>query len=84
MSSPWPSPSYGGARFSVSLPAAASTRWTLLDVAGRAVDGADLGVRPAGTLDVAIAPNAARAPGLYFVRVASGGETVTRRWAIVR
>ena len=84
MSTPRPSPSRGGARFSVSLPAAAPVRWALLDVAGRAVDGADLGLRPAGTLELAIAPSSARAPGLYLVRVESGGESVTRRWAVVR
>jgi hypothetical protein len=84
VSSPAPSPARGGARFAISLPERRSVRWQLVDVAGRAVAGTDLGVREAGTFDVALDAASTPAPGLYFVRVTAGAETQSRRWAVVR
>ncbi len=79
-----PSPSRSGAAFAVSLPRAADVRWRLVDVAGREVAGGDLGRRDAGTHAIAIAPDARRAPGLYFVRVTAGGESLVRRWVVTK
>ena len=83
ISPPRPSPARGAARFSVSLPARMPVRWQLVDVAGRALAGADLGTRDAGAFDVALDASSVPAPGLYFVRVNAGGRTLTRRWAVL-
>lgn len=84
VSAPAPSPARGVARFAVTLPAAAPLRWQLVDVAGRAVAGADLGTRAAGTHEIALDAATVPAPGLYFVRVTAGLGTITRRWAVLR
>jgi hypothetical protein len=81
VSTPGPSPARGAARFTIALPVRLPVRWQLVDVAGRVVAVADLGVREPGTITVALDARATPAPGLYFVRVTAGGQTLTRRWA---
>ncbi len=68
-------------RFNVSftLPGAASARVQLLDVAGRSVVDQEVGSLGAGTHTVQL--NGARdfRPGVYFVRLAQGSQSQSRR-----
>lgn len=81
---PSPSPARGAARFTIAVPNASHVRWSLVDVAGREVAGADLGVRDAGTIGVTLDAARVPAPGVYFVRVEAGGQVRSARWAVLQ
>lgn len=79
-----PNPARAGARVDFALPDDADVRVTLTDVAGRRVALLAEGPHRAGRHHVALAPaRGSLAPGLYFVRLESGGFTRTRRVALV-
>jgi hypothetical protein len=82
LAGPYPSPGRGSATLALALPRAAPVRWELVDLAGRRVAGADLGPREAGAVEWTIA-RGALAPGLYFVRVTAGAQSITRRWVVI-
>lgn len=74
-----PNPAHGRASVSFALPADAQVRVTLMDLQGRRVATLVDGVRGAGRHTVDLAAGRASGPGLYFVRMESGGRTFTRR-----
>ena len=86
-SGPFPSPSSGAVRLTVWLAQAAAVRCDVVDAAGRRVVSTDLGVRPAGALDVGLEPRAGDGTplpaGVYFVRVTAGAASAERRWVLL-
>lgn len=78
-----PNPARGAAPVRFAMPRGGDVRVSVLDVMGREVrvlaDGAFAAGRHSVTLESATLP-----PGLFFVRVQSGGASLTRRVAIVR
>ena len=88
LAGPMPSPARGEARLAIALPEARRVRWTLIDLAGRRVNGGSLGLAPAGVATVRLAPSddagGPLAPGVYLVRVEAGAERATTRWVVLR
>jgi hypothetical protein len=78
-----PNPVSGRGAVRVSVPAAGRVRVAVYDVLGREVAVLVDGDRPAGLLDAAF-ETARLAPGVYVVRLETGGETVVRRITVVR
>lgn len=78
-----PNPAHGAAPVRFAMPRGGNVRVSVLDVMGREVrvlaDAAFAAGRHSVTLESATLP-----PGLFFVRVQSGGASLTRRVAIVR
>jgi hypothetical protein len=88
LAGPWPSPTRGGpASLAILLPAAARVSYDLVDVGGRRVGGAELGLLPAGRAILTIEPRTMAGdelgPGLYLVRVRAGAAAATRRWIVL-
>jgi hypothetical protein len=83
-----PVPARAGARFEFAVPRAADVRLELFDVTGRRVavlaDGPFASGLHAVRWDGRGADGAAAPAGLYFARLAAGGETVVRNVAVVR
>jgi len=79
-----PNPSAGRPQVAFTLPAAGRARIELLDVAGRRVLRHDAGVLPAGRHVVDLAAAARLAPGVYLVRLESGGRTAQARSVVIR
>ena len=81
----FPNPAREGLSLVLALPREGEASVELVDVAGRRVLERSLGVCPAGrlTFSLAGAPGAV-APGVYFVRLAQAGRSVTRRVAFAR
>lgn len=84
LSAPYPNPGAGSTRLEFSLPAAADADVAVFDAAGRRVRtlvhatlGA--GVHPL-VWDGRDAAGRTATPGLYWVRLAAGGQTATRRF----
>lgn len=75
--SPWPNPSRGAVRLSVTLPAGGRARVTVHDVAGREVARLFDGERPAGRFDLEWAGRVA--PGLYLATIEAAGQRATTR-----
>jgi len=76
----WPNPTRGG-RFTVSfrLPVDAVAWLELFDVEGRRLSTQKVGARDAGRHEIEVKPRPGTAPGVYFVRLAEGRNTATRR-----
>jgi hypothetical protein len=87
-SGPFPSPSPGTVRLTVWLGQAAPVRCEVLDAGGRRVANTDLGIHPAGPLDLGLEPRASDgtplAAGVYFVRITAGAARAERRWVLLR
>ncbi len=85
LSAPSPNPSAGAARFEFSLPVAADAEVAVFDAAGRRVRTLARATLGAGAHAIAWdgrdAAGRATTPGLYWVRLAAGGQSVTRRLA---
>lgn len=83
LSSPYPNPSRGTMRIACALPRAGEVTVEVSDLQGRRVRTLANGLRAAGRFEVAWdgrdAAGAESAPGVYFVRMSSRGEQVTRR-----
>lgn len=83
---PWPNPAPGFANVAFTLAAESDVRLTVHDVAGRQVAvlaDTRLGPGPHTRRWTAGGPGSA-APGVYFVRLVSGGRTWTRRLVLAR
>lgn len=80
---PSPNPMRAGTAFTLTLPAESSVAFDVLDPAGRLVWRAPASTHGAGALRLAWDGRDSRgvhvAPGIYFARVAAGGETLVRR-----
>lgn len=77
-----PNPVRDDARVAFTLPRASNVAIDLLDPAGRRLATWAPGAMSAGEHAIAwhaLAGGAGRAPGLYFVRLTAGGESLTRR-----
>ena len=80
-----PNPSIGAVTVSFTLPSTAPATLELLDVAGRRLISRDVGSLGAGQHLVRLDDGAARLnPGVYFVRLSTGGHQLISRGAIVR
>jgi len=78
-----PNPTTGFATLRYDLPRAASVRFAVFDVAGRAVRDESRRIE-AGRHTFALDLGAARGPGVYFVRMVCDGRTVGTRRMVVR
>jgi subtilisin family serine protease len=85
---PAPNPTARAMTLSFSMPAAGETRLAIYDAAGRLVrviaDGARAAGAHAEAWDLTGADGAAVRPGLYFARLETAGERLTRRIAVIR
>jgi hypothetical protein len=87
MENPFPNPSAGQARLTFTLPRDARVDLELMDVRGRSVGVLISGVLQAGPHTVlwdARDLSGGSAPGVYWIRLSTGGMTLTRRWMLVR
>jgi hypothetical protein len=80
-----PNPSDGELSVSFALPGDAPARLEVLDLAGRRVASREVGALGAGTHVVRFTREAsALRPGVYAIRLTSGGRSVTTRAVVVR
>jgi hypothetical protein len=79
-----PNPALERARVAFSLPGSGPAKLELLDVTGRRVAHQAIAGGAAGRRVVELTPDAALAPGLYFIRLQQGGRTLLRRGTVVR
>jgi hypothetical protein len=81
-----PSPTAGEARVEFSLPQAGLVRVDVIDVRGREVTSLAAGRMEAGSHHLLWSPkgSAAPAPGTYFLRYEALGETMVRKFVVVR
>jgi len=79
-----PNPEHGNLRVTFSLPDAKPARLELLDVAGRRIGGAELASFGAGRHTLDLARGGMPAPGLYWVRLTHGEQSLVSRVAVVQ
>jgi hypothetical protein len=79
-----PNPAFDRARVAFSLPNSGPATLELLDVTGRRVAEQAIAGGTAGRRAVELIPDAALAPGLYFIRLQQGGRTLLRRGTVMR
>jgi hypothetical protein len=79
-----PNPVSGPWLVRLTLPDAAAARLELLDVSGRCVEGRDIGPLGAGSHAVRPQSSGSLPPGLYFIRLTRGTDTLIRRVAVLR
>ncbi len=79
-----PHPAVNGALVMLSLPRRAPARLDVLDIAGRRVVTREVGALGPGTHSVRIAELDRLPAGVYLLRLAQGGETVSARMVRVR
>ena len=88
LSEPWPNPSRGRVRFTLTMPREGDGRFAVFDAAGRQVWDAGVRHLPAGSSaidwDGTTSRGVEAGPGLYFARVTSASATTVRRFAVVR
>jgi hypothetical protein len=77
-----PNPTRGGMHLSFALPREAFVHVGVVDLQGREVLTLAHGVHPAGRHALAADERTALAPGLYFVRMTTGGRTLTSRFVV--
>ncbi len=80
----WPNPARHDLMVSFSLPAGASGSLDLVDLAGRRVAERDLSGLAAGTHQVPLLERAVLPPGVYLVRLRTGGDLRLAKVSIVR
>jgi len=83
----WPNPVRGVASVPYSLPREVPVRLSVLDISGREVAVLASGPRPAGTYAPVWRTGTVSehpAAGVYFVRLAAGGETLSRKILVLR
>jgi hypothetical protein len=83
VSSVYPNPFQSEASLSLNLVESATVRVTLHDLLGREVARIADGVLPAGQNELRVA-GGALVSGIYFVRIETSGQTLTRKVSIVR
>jgi len=87
MGSPYPNPSAGQARVTLTLPRDARVNLELMDVRGRRAAVLISGVLPAGPHTIlwdARDLSGGSPAGVYWLRLSTEGTTLTRRWMLVR
>ncbi len=77
-------PAGGPLELAASTPVAGAASLDMLDVAGRIVDHRSWDALPAGRHVVTLDGMRSLTPGIYFVRWASGGRTLTRSIVVLR
>ena len=81
----YPNPVAGDAMVSFMLPAAATASLELVDVTGRIAAEQRLGALSAGEHAVRLIPRGIPLkPGMYFVRLVTGGESRSARFVVLR
>ncbi|HTR96780.1 MAG TPA: FG-GAP-like repeat-containing protein [Candidatus Acidoferrales bacterium] len=78
-----PNPATGPLFVELSLPSAAPARLELLDLNGRRVFARELDGAGPGEMQVRLDPAGIR-PGLYFIRLSQGGQSLVARACVVR
>ncbi len=88
LSAPWPSPTRAGVQLRLSLQTPGDVRAELVDLQGRVIRVLEDGVLAAGGHSIGWdgldASGCRPHPGVLFVRVAAGGESLTRRVVVMR
>jgi hypothetical protein len=77
-----PNPARVGVDLMIRLslpPAEAAAKLQLIDLGGRVVAERDLGALGVGTHDARLEGNSRLSPGVYWVRLSQGGQSVTKR-----
>lgn len=77
-------PSPVDATVEFSLPDAAPATLELVDVAGRTIERLEVGMMGPGSHRVRLAEGRSLSPGLYFVRLQRGGESMVARASAIR
>jgi hypothetical protein len=80
----WPNPARSDLTVSFTLPAGASGVLDMVDLAGRRVASHDLDGLSAGTHQLRLLEQAALPPGMYLVRLRTGGDLRLAKVTIVR
>jgi hypothetical protein len=80
----WPNPARSDLMVSFTLPAGARGTLDMVDLAGRRVAGHDLAGLSAGAHQVRLLEHAALPPGVYLVRLRTGGDLRLAKISIVR
>ena len=87
LAGPWPNPARGKVRMEFSLPAPTTLRLDVLDLQGRVVRTLASGEAAAGRYarvwDIADSGGRRSAPGIYFLRLALPGRSISRRFVVV-
>jgi hypothetical protein len=81
---PLGAPSCPGLDVRCDLPAGEPARLEVYDVTGRRLQRVEMGVRAAASLRVRAGAGVALAPGLYWLRLTQGAQSVTRMVAVGR
>ena len=88
LSASQPNPAWNEAAWRFALPRAGHARLAIYDAAGRELRALVDETRPSGEQvvkwDLRDALGRAVGPGVYFARLSAGGQTMTRRIAVVR
>jgi hypothetical protein len=84
LAGPWPNPSAGDLVVSLSLATPEPAQLELVDVAGRVVASRRLAGLPPGRQALELRESRSAAPGVYFVRLTQGGNSVTRKVCLLR
>ncbi len=88
LSAPYPNPANPHSKLRYTIATDGPVRLTLHDAAGRELRTLAEGRRAAGTHELTItgrdADGAALPSGVYFVRVESGGEALSRKWVLLK
>jgi hypothetical protein len=79
-----PNPVTGPLAVEFTLPRAATTTLSIIDVTGRSVLARTLGEMHAGKHTVPLVPVEPLAPGVYWIELAHGGESRTQRIVVTR
>lgn len=83
LSSPWPNPAHGAARFTIGLPSAAWVAVTVRDVAGRTVAKVFEGRLAPGAHAFAWPTGAAISPGVYTLELRADAQQRTRTLVVL-
>ena len=77
-------PSSGRLTLAFTLPTDAPARLTVTNVAGRVVHAAELTDHVAGAHVLQMGPESRLSPGVYFIRLAQGGESVQKSAVVLQ
>ena len=78
-----PNPARNGLHVAFSLADTRAARLELIDLAGRRVRAADVTAFGPGQHSVNLAREGMPSPGMYWVRLSQGGQTLTTRVAVI-
>lgn len=84
LAGPTPNPASLGITVRFSLPDAARARLEVADIAGRRWASREVGVMGPGDHVLAVTAPGALPPGVYFVRLSRGGQSLVKRVSVIR